>query len=215
VCVGAGGLISHIAPTLTRKGIGRLTILDHDEVEASNLNRQRFYPQDIGRNKAFALVLNLAPECICGTDLRGYGVSFEAAVGRGIDLSCNLAVCGVDNNPARVAASRYFRQLGVPVIFTAVSADGNHGYVFVQEPMGPCLACLFPDVVDGQTYPCPGTPAIADILQLVGATVVYAIDTCLMTRNRLWNYLRFWLSDGTLDSAQSIPVRVPCPLCVA
>ena len=213
ICIGAGGLNSHIAPTLTRKGIGRLTILDHDEVEASNLNRQRFYPKDIGNNKAFALVENLASECICGTDLRGYGVSFEAAVGRGIDLSCDLAVCGVDNNPARVAASRYFRQLGAPVIFTAVSADGDHGYVFVQEPTGPCLGCLFPDVAAGQTYPCPGTPAIADILQLVGALAVYVIDTCLMPRQREWNYRRVWLRDGAFDSTQRVPVRGNCLLC--
>jgi molybdopterin/thiamine biosynthesis adenylyltransferase len=43
LCIGAGGLISHIAPTLVRKGIGRITLLDDDVVEASNLNRQRFY----------------------------------------------------------------------------------------------------------------------------------------------------------------------------
>src|SRR5947209_6272061 len=40
LCIGAGGLISHIAPTLVREGIGRITLLDHDVVEASNLNRQ-------------------------------------------------------------------------------------------------------------------------------------------------------------------------------
>jgi ThiF family len=37
LCIGAGGLISHIAPTLVRKGIGALTILDDDVVEPSNL----------------------------------------------------------------------------------------------------------------------------------------------------------------------------------
>lgn len=42
VCIGAGGLISQIAPTLVRKGIGALTILGDDVVEPSNLNRQRF-----------------------------------------------------------------------------------------------------------------------------------------------------------------------------
>ena len=42
-----------IAPTLARKGIGRITLLDDDVVEHSNLNRQRFYIEDVGRqNKA-------------------------------------------------------------------------------------------------------------------------------------------------------------------
>ena len=43
LCIGAGGLISFIAPTLCRKGIGRLTVFDRDVVEASNLNRQMFF----------------------------------------------------------------------------------------------------------------------------------------------------------------------------
>jgi len=64
---------------------------------------------------------------------------------------CDVALCGVDNNPGRIAASTYFRRLRIPVIFTAVSADTDHGYVFIQEPTGPCFGCLFPDAVDDQT----------------------------------------------------------------
>lgn len=67
VRAGVGGLVSNVAPSLVRKGIGALTVLDHDEVEASNLNRQRFYSQDIGLNKAIALVRNLQGESTCGT----------------------------------------------------------------------------------------------------------------------------------------------------
>jgi hypothetical protein len=52
LCIGAGGLISNVAPALVRKGIGALSILDDDDVEVSNLNRQRFYFGDIGQNKA-------------------------------------------------------------------------------------------------------------------------------------------------------------------
>jgi len=42
LCIEAGGINSQIAPTLVRKGVGRITLLDDDIVEASNLNRQRF-----------------------------------------------------------------------------------------------------------------------------------------------------------------------------
>src|SRR5215831_7829104 len=63
LCIGAGGLISHVAPTLCRKGIGRLTVLDRDVVEPSNLNRQLFFRQDVGKNKAHRLVGNLERYC--------------------------------------------------------------------------------------------------------------------------------------------------------
>lgn len=210
LCVGAGGIISQIAPTLVRKGIGRISLIDNDIVEASNLNRQRFYIEDVGKNKAVALAENLVPECIAATEIRGFALRLEEAIARGSDLSCNVAICGVDNNPARVAASRYFRAQEVPVIFTAVSRDGDHGYLFVQGKEGPCIACLFPDTADDGRYPCPGTPAIADILQAVGALAVYAVDTLLMKRPRYWNYRRINLSDGALDGASVIPARQGC-----
>ena len=210
LCIGAGGLISHIAPTLVRKGIGRITLLDDDVVEASNLNRQRFYISDIGRNKALALAENLERECIAATEIRGFAFRIEEAIARQIDLGCDAVVCGVDNNPARVTASRHFRAKGANVIFTAVSRDGDCGYVFVQEKQGPCIGCLYPDMADDDRYPCPGTPAIADILQAVGSLAVYAVDTLLMKRARNWNYRRVSLSDAEADGAAMVESRPGC-----
>jgi molybdopterin/thiamine biosynthesis adenylyltransferase len=212
LCIGAGGIVSQIAPTLVRKGIGSIVLLDDDVVEASNLNRQRFYIKDVGRNKALALAENLLPECIAETEIVGVPLRLEEAIARQIDLTCNVAICGVDNNPARVAASRYFRAHGVPVVFTAVNLTGDHGYVFVQEAFGPCIACLSPDIVNDDRYPCPGTPAIADILQAVGSLAVYASDTLLMNRPRAWNYRRISLSDGSQDGSAQISARLDCPI---
>jgi len=213
LCIGAGGIISQIAPTLARKGIGAITLIDHDVVEPSNLNRQRFYPKDIGKNKAIALARNLQADCIVETTIRGYAFRLEEAIARGIDLACDVAICGVDNNPARVAASRFFRSRGVPVIFSAVSRDADHGYVFVQDKIGPCIACLFPDIVNDDRYPCPGTPAIVDILQAAGSLVVYAIDTLVMKRPRAWNYRRISLRDVSEDGAGCLHQRESCAIC--
>ncbi len=212
LCIGAGGIISQIAPTLVRKGIGRIMLLDNDVVETSNLNRQRFYIKDIGENKALALARNLRAECIAETEIVGIPLRLEESIATDIDLSCDVAICGVDNNPARVAAMRHFRAHKIPVIFAAVSLDGDHGYTFVQERDGPCLGCMFPDIINDDRYPCPGTPAIADILQAVGSLVVYAADTLLMNRSRLWNYRKIRLSDCALDGGSLIKVRKGCEM---
>ena len=213
LCIGAGGLISHIAPTLARKGVGRLILLDRDVVDASNLNRQRFHPRDIGQNKAVALARNLKDECIAGTKIWGLGLRLEEAIELGLDLSCNIAICGVDNNPARVAASRFFRRKNTPVIFTGVSIGGDHGHVFVQGETGPCVACVFPDIANDDRYPCPGTPAVSDILQIVGGFATYATDTLLMNRVRTWNYRRISLVDQGLDGAGWFTARQGCQSC--
>jgi len=211
--VGAGGLGSAIARTLVRKQVGRLKILDPDVVEPSNLSRQHFYRKDIGRNKAIALVENLLPECTGQTTLIGYAASLQQALEAGYDLSSMAAICGVDNNPARYLASRHFRSLGVPVIFLACSAEADHGYVFVQEASGPCLGCLFPDLAADNRYPCPATPAVADILASLAGIALYATDTLLMRRRRTWNYRTLHLADGALDASNRLPARPGCHIC--
>jgi sulfur carrier protein ThiS adenylyltransferase len=56
---GVGGLGSAVAVALARVGVGRLVIADFDVVEPSNLNRQQYFIDQIGRYKVDALVDNL------------------------------------------------------------------------------------------------------------------------------------------------------------
>ena len=56
---GLGGLGSAVATALARSGVGRLVLADFDVVEASNLNRQHYFYDQIGQPKAEALVENL------------------------------------------------------------------------------------------------------------------------------------------------------------
>ncbi|MEN6386077.1 MAG: sulfur carrier protein ThiS adenylyltransferase ThiF [Phycisphaerales bacterium] len=56
---GAGGLGSNVAFSLARIGIGKLVIADFDIVEPSNLNRQQYFVEQLGRKKVEALTENL------------------------------------------------------------------------------------------------------------------------------------------------------------
>ena len=56
---GAGGLGSNVAVALARAGVGRLVIADFDKVEPSNLNRQQYFVEQVGRRKVEALRHNL------------------------------------------------------------------------------------------------------------------------------------------------------------
>ena len=56
---GCGGLGSNAAVALVRGGVGRLILIDHDIVEPSNLNRQHFFLDDLGRLKVEALADHL------------------------------------------------------------------------------------------------------------------------------------------------------------
>lgn len=53
--LGLGGLGSHASISLARNGIGKLTLIDFDRVEMSNLNRQQYRLVDLGKYKCHAL----------------------------------------------------------------------------------------------------------------------------------------------------------------
>ena len=62
---GCGGIGSNAAVSLVRAGVGGLVLVDHDRVEASNLNRQHFFGEDVGRPKVEALadrLRSIAPD---------------------------------------------------------------------------------------------------------------------------------------------------------
>lgn len=65
VC-GLGGLGSNIAIALARAGVGKVHIIDFDRVDISNLNRQQYFPEQLGQLKADALydtLKRIAPYC--------------------------------------------------------------------------------------------------------------------------------------------------------
>lgn len=213
--VGCGGLGSWYGNGLVRKGVGELKLFDHDEVELSNLTRQKFYKPDLDQPKASSLAKNLQREGTMGTRITPFDSSFEDAKKEGLDVSADLIIAGVDNDKSRVAVSRHALEEEIPAIFTGVSRDANLGYVFVQEVDGPCFGCLFPDAADKERKPCAKTPAVLDILLVVGGYALIAVDTLFMDkRKRNWNYVRRSLTDQTTDTKNSkVEKRENCPIC--
>jgi molybdopterin/thiamine biosynthesis adenylyltransferase len=211
--VGCGGLGGEIAHGLVRKGIGQLTLCDHDAVDASNLPRQFFTARDLGKNKAHALARNLRDQATDRTQITAHAVSFQDLQAADQAPACQVAVVGVDNNATRIAAAAHYLAQGTPVIFLAVDAEAARGYVFVQtsSPDRPCFLCLFPDAAhDNRIYGCAG--ASIEMLKITAGLALYAVDSLLMARPRPWNYKAVYL-DRPGDGPLVIGRRPTCPLC--
>ena len=90
--VGAGGLGCTVIPALAAAGVGRLTIIDPDQVEMSNLHRQTLYSlADIGQPKALAAAARarvLNPEC----QAKALMVRLDPANGPGLIAGADLVV---------------------------------------------------------------------------------------------------------------------------
>lgn len=207
--VGAGAIGGEIAEGLVRKGIGELTVCDEDHVDTSNLNRQKFYPEDIGENKAVSLVTNLEAEGTTGTELTGVPRHFQDAIATDVGFDPDMVVCAPDNDAARVAVCDYAHG-DIPAVFTGLDSEANGGYVFVQEA-SPCFRCFRPGADSGGA--CPAAPAVVDPTKVVAGLALYAVDTVLMDRHREWNLFEFYLSGVLPTSATAIESDAQCPNC--
>ena len=139
--LGLGALGSVIAPWLARAGVGHLTLIDRDLVEASNLQRQLLYGEaDLGRAKAEVARDRLA-EANSTIDLQAVVADLTSGNARellsGFDLICD----GTDNFEARFLINDVAILTGTPWIYAGVI--GGEGLVWpLHPPRTPCLRCL-------------------------------------------------------------------------
>ena len=192
VLIGAGGLGGEIGEGLVRKGVGCLKIFDGDTVELSNLSRQRFYEEDLYKNKAVCLANNLAKEGIRKTEIIAHPFMFQKAIEEKTDISCDIAICAPDNDETRIFVSKLFYKT-TPVILIGLDRIANTGYISIQEPGKTSFLDDFPNALNKRRAPCPNTPAIIDIVKIVAGYVLFAVDSVTMERKRNWNFRQFFL----------------------
>jgi molybdopterin/thiamine biosynthesis adenylyltransferase/rhodanese-related sulfurtransferase len=142
--VGAGGLGCPVLQYLAGAGVGRLTIVDHDVVEETNLHRQPLYGMpDIGKAKAVAArtaLLRFNPD-----------VAIEAKVERLTPQNVGLLVGGVDLvvDAADSFAATYILSDGCHAVskpLVSGSVIGLTGYAGAFCGGGPSYRAVFPDV---------------------------------------------------------------------
>lgn len=159
--IGAGGLGSPSLLYLAGAGIGRITVVDDDLVDESNLQRQVIHAAaDIGRPKvesALERVRALNPD----VEVVGVGHHLDASNAGDILAEHDLVLDGSDNFATRYAVADACDELAIPLVWAAVYRTEAHLTVFwPAAPEGlpaPGLRDLFPEP------PAPGTvPACGD-----------------------------------------------------
>ncbi len=141
--VGVGGLGSVISSLLTRAGIGKIGLVDHDVVHLSDLGRQILYKTpDIGRQKvsvAQARLREINPEVTI--QIFDEALSDENAAH--IIQEYDIVMDGTDDLETRQLINRFFVKQRKPFVHGAV--DGFNGQVGVYwKDHGACFACLHP-----------------------------------------------------------------------
>lgn len=167
--IGMGGLGAPVAMYLAAGGIGKLTLVDFDAVDLSNLQRQIIHStQDIGRPKVASARDHLTainPECHIQTlDQR----LSEEELREQIDLHDVVVDCS-DNFETRFAINRACVNTGTPLVSGAVIR--MEGQISVFQPGqddGPCYACLYREEGEDETR-CSETGVLAPVVGIIGS----------------------------------------------
>jgi len=143
--IGAGGIGSAVIPALAGAGIGKLTIVDSDVVELSNLHRQPLFSEiDAGRSKA-ELAAAFARRLNHFVDARQVRERIDATNAQQLLGGHELVIDGSDNFATRLAVSDACVSLGIPLVSAAaVQFQGQVGLFRAK----PCYRCFVGDAFD-------------------------------------------------------------------
>ncbi len=157
LCIGAGGLGSPAALYLASAGVGTLGIVDFDQVDLSNLQRQILHgTKDVGRQKVESARDRLH-DTNPNVDVCLHEGRFSAANAVDIVANYDVVVDGSDNFPTRYLSNDVCVFARKPNVYGAVFRFDGQTAVFAPHLGGPCYRCLFPEP------PAPGTvPSCAE-----------------------------------------------------
>ena len=140
--VGAGGLGSPLALYLAAAGVGTLGLVDFDEVDASNLQRQILHgTKDIGRDKLASARDRLA-DVNPHVDVIAHPVRLDSDNALGILEPYDIVVDSTDNFPTRYLVNDACVLLGKPNVYGSIFRWEGQVSVFGHGD-GPCYRCLF------------------------------------------------------------------------
>jgi molybdopterin/thiamine biosynthesis adenylyltransferase/rhodanese-related sulfurtransferase len=153
LCVGAGGLGSPAALYLAAAGVGRIGLVDVDDVDLSNLQRQILHgTKDIGRKKLESARDRLR-DANPNVEIELHECRFSSENATDVVASYDIVVDGSDNFPTRYLSNDVCVWARKPNIYGSVFRFDGQSTVFAPHLGGPCYRCLFPEPPEPGTIP--------------------------------------------------------------
>ena len=168
--LGAGGLGCPAALYLATSGVGKITLIDDDTVELSNLQRQILHPTaHIGMSKvesARRTLLSYNPDITL--DCRPVRAG-EAELSQWVAQADIVLDCG-DNFATRHAVNRACVAHRKPLVSgAAIRFDAQISVFDLRHDEAPCYHCLFPEADDVDELSCATTGVLAPLVGIVGS----------------------------------------------
>jgi sulfur-carrier protein adenylyltransferase/sulfurtransferase len=176
LCIGAGGLGSPAALYLSAAGVGTIGILDFDDVDLSNLQRQILHgTKDVGRGKlesAQDRLRDINPKI----ELELHQCRFCSENASEIVSKYDVVVDGSDNFATRYLSNDVCVFEQKPNVYGSVFRFEGQTTVFAPHLGGPCYRCLFPEPPPPDSVPnCAQAGVLGVLPGIIG--MLQAIET--------------------------------------
>lgn len=214
--IGAGALGTSSSEQLVRAGIGKITVIDRDYVEFSNLQRQQLFTEKDAENRM--------PKAVAAKE-RLEKVNSEVHIHAIVDdvqveelekysKDIDLIIDGTDNFETRMLINDFTQKHQIPWIYGG--CVGSHGMSYTIIPgTSPCLSCLMRSIPLGAAT-CDTVGVISPVVQMVAAHQVTEALKVLVgdvhsIRKGLVTF-DLWTNDYTSIKTGRIQ-RKDCPSC--
>jgi adenylyltransferase/sulfurtransferase len=168
--VGAGGLGSPASIYLAAAGVGRIGLVDFDEVDETNLHRQVLYgTRDVGRPKleaAAARLRDLNPE----VTITPHPKALTSENALEILAAYDVVIDGTDNFPTRYLVGDACTILHKPNVYGSVFRFDGQVSVFDAD-RGPCYRCLYPEPPPPALVPSCAVGGVLGVLPGIVGTI--------------------------------------------
>ena len=215
--IGAGGLGSPVVLYLGSAGVGRITVVDHDTVDATNLQRQIAHTLDrVGQPKAESArtaIAQINPD----PQVTVVNQRADAALLDSLVASADVVLDCTDNFDTRQQVNAACVRHGKPLVSgAAIRMDGQVSVYDTRRDDAPCYACLFPAEQTPEETRCATLGVFAPLVGIIGA-VQAAEALKLLSGMGSQMAGRLLMLDGRALSWTDIRIqRDPaCPVCGA
>ncbi len=215
LCVGAGGLGCPALLYLTAAGIGRISIIDFDTVDETNLQRQVLFTGDqLGKSKAEAAKerLNaLNPEI----EIHAYAEELTDKNAENFFKQHDIIIDGTDNFSSKFLINDTAIKTGKPFIYGSILGFDGQLAVFNHDG-GPCYRCLFPEAPKAHIPNCAETGVIGAVAGIIGTSQAMEALKIIVDHKSFKPLTgKLWTIDMRSMENQllSLPKDKDCPVC--
>jgi molybdopterin/thiamine biosynthesis adenylyltransferase len=213
--IGAGGLGSPVALYLGTAGVGRITLVDHDTVDLTNLQRQIAHTlARVGSPKAES-----AREAIAGinpeVEVSAFNARADAALLDALVAKADVVLDCCDNFVTRHAINAACVKHGKPLVSgAAIRFDGQIAVFEPGEAASPCYACVFPPDLEFEETRCATMGVFAPMVGIIGAMQAAEALKLLSGAGPSLAGRMLMLDGRTMDwSEMKVPRNPHCPVC--